>query len=277
MTMEKVRVRDIIIGGDTEPLVIIAGPCVIETRDHALRHAEMLRAICSRLGLPAVFKASYDKANRTSIDGYRGPGLEEGLRILQQVRSDCGLPVLTDVHETAEVGAAAEVVDLLQIPAFLCRQTSLVQAAARTGRPVNVKKGQFLAPWDAASIVEKIRACAGPGHCLLTERGTSFGYNNLVVDFRSLPIMRGHGVPVVFDGSHSVQLPGAGPDGRSSAGRRELIPVLTSAAVAAGVDAVFLEVHEDPDHAPCDGRNMLPIAELEPLLSRLCRLKDAVR
>lgn len=274
--MEKVRIGRHAIG-EGEKLALIAGPCVIESRDHALRHAEKLAAIAGELDLPLIYKSSYDKANRSSLDALRGPGQQEGLRVLQAVREATGLPVLTDVHETSEVRAAAEAVDVLQIPAFLCRQTSLLTQAARSGRPVNVKKGQFISPLDAARIVEKIRATAGPGRCLLTERGSSFGYNNLVVDFRSIPIMRGHGVPVVFDATHSVQLPGAVAEGKSTGGDRRFVPALAAAAVAVGADALFLEVHEDPDRAPCDGPAMLPLAQLPVLLRTLLRIREAAR
>jgi 2-dehydro-3-deoxyphosphooctonate aldolase (KDO 8-P synthase) len=263
--------------GEGQPLALIAGPCVIEGRDHALRHAAALRAITDRLGVPFIYKSSYDKANRTSGASYRGPGVEEGLAILAAVKREVGVPVLTDVHEASEVSAAAEVVDVLQIPAFLCRQTSLLEAAARTGRAVNVKKGQFLSPWDAAQIAEKVRAAGGPGRCLLTERGTSFGYNNLVVDFRSLPVMRGHGVPVVFDATHSVQLPGGGTGGQVSGGMREFIPALASAAAAVGVDAFFMEAHEDPDRAPRDSATMLPLSAVPDVLSRVQAVAAATR
>jgi 2-dehydro-3-deoxyphosphooctonate aldolase (KDO 8-P synthase) len=276
MHMENVRIGGITIG-DGQPLALIAGPCVIEGRDHALRHAAALRAIAERVGLPFIYKSSYDKANRTSGGSFRGPGVDEGLAILDAVKREVGVPVLTDVHEAGEVAAVAQVADVLQIPAFLCRQTSLIEAAARTGRAINVKKGQFLSPWDAAQIVDKVRAAGGVGRCLLTERGSSFGYNNLVVDFRSLPVMRGHGVPVVFDATHSVQLPGGGAAGQSSGGMREFIPALASAAAAVGVDAFFMEAHEDPGNARSDAATQLPLAAVEPLLRRLQAIADAVR
>ena len=274
--MEHVRIGTITVG-EGQPLALIAGPCVIEGRDHALRHAAALCGIAQRVGMPFIYKSSYDKANRTSSSSFRGPGIEEGLAILEAVKRETGVPVLTDVHEPGEVAAVAQVADVLQIPAFLCRQTSLIEAAARTGRAINVKKGQFLSPWDAAQIVDKIRAAGGAGHCLLTERGSSFGYNNLVVDFRSLPVMRGHGVPVVFDATHSVQLPGGGNAGQSSGGMREFIPALASAAAAVGVDAFFMEAHEDPANARSDAATQLPLASVEPLLRRIRAITDAVR
>jgi len=272
--VDKVKVQDFLLG-EGEPLAIITGPCVIEDREHALRHAERLRQLRDRLGVPLIYKSSFDKANRSSPDSARGPGLDAGLEILAAVRDATGLPLLTDIHEAAQARPAAEVADVLQIPAFLCRQTSLIAAAAGTGKPVNVKKGQFLSPWDAANIAAKVRETAGPGRCLLTERGTSFGYNNLVVDFRALPVMRGHGVPVIFDATHSVQLPGSAAGGTATGGQREFVAVLARAAVAAGIDALFLEVHEDPDRAPCDGANMLPLDALEPLLEMVLRLREA--
>jgi 2-dehydro-3-deoxyphosphooctonate aldolase (KDO 8-P synthase) len=274
--MENVSFAGITIG-QAQPLALIAGPCVIETRDHALKTASRLAEICTRLSLPLIYKSSYDKANRSSGKSARGPGIEEGLRILAAVKSELGLPVLTDVHETTDVLLAAEVVDILQIPAFLCRQTSLVEAAARSGRVVNVKKGQFLSPWDAAHIAEKVRQEAGVGRCLLTERGSSFGYNNLVVDYRSIPVMRGHGVPVVFDATHSVQLPGGGAGGKVSGGMREFIPTLAVAAAAAGADAFFFEAHEDPASAPSDASTMIPMADLEGLLRRVRDVSLLVR
>jgi 2-dehydro-3-deoxyphosphooctonate aldolase (KDO 8-P synthase) len=275
--MEHVRIGSTIVIGEGHPLAVIAGPCVIESRDHALRHAAALRTIAERVGMPLIYKSSYDKANRTSSASFRGLGLHEGLEILAAVKREVGVPVLTDVHESAEVATVAEVVDVLQIPAFLCRQTSLIEAAARTERVVNVKKGQFLSPWDAAQIVEKVRAVGGAGRCLLTERGTSFGYNNLVVDFRSLPVMRGHGVPVVFDATHSVQLPGGGAGGQASSGMREFIPALASAAAAVGVDAFFLEAHEDPSRALSDAATQLPLSAMEALLRRVQAITGALQ
>jgi 2-dehydro-3-deoxyphosphooctonate aldolase (KDO 8-P synthase) len=258
--------------GDGEPLLLIAGPCVIEGREHALRTAERIREIADRTGFPTVYKSSYDKANRTSIDSFRGPGLDEGLHILAAVRDATGLPVLSDVHSPAEAEAAGSVLDVLQVPAFLCRQTDLLVAAARSGRPVNVKKGQFLAPEDTEAIVGKVRSVPG-GKLLLTERGSSFGYRNLVVDFRGLVAMRALGVPVVFDGTHSTQRPGG--LGHASGGDRELVPPLVRAAVAVGVDALFLEVHEDPPRALSDAATQLPLDRLEELLGSVRRIREA--
>jgi 2-dehydro-3-deoxyphosphooctonate aldolase (KDO 8-P synthase) len=259
-------------GGDG--LLVIAGTCVIESRESALEHARALAEIGERLGLSMVFKASFDKANRSSIDSPRGPGLETGLAILQEVREQTGLPVLSDVHETGQAAAAGRALDVLQIPAFLCRQTDLLLAAARTGRPVNVKKGQFLAPWDTATVVDKLRR-GGAAGILLTERGSSFGYNNLVVDMRGIPIMRDLGVPVVFDATHSVQRPGG--QGAVSGGDPELIPTLARAAIAAGADAVFCEVHREPSRALSDAANALALDRLEPLLRELATLHRIVR
>jgi len=255
-------------------LVLIAGPCVIESRDTSLRHAAALAAIARQAAIPLVFKSSFDKANRTSHKSYRGPGLEAGLRILEQVKAETGLPLLTDVHEPAQARACAEVVDVLQVPALLSRQTDLVQAAAATGAVVNLKKGQFLAPWDMAAVVRKVEA-AGNRQILVTERGFSFGYNNLVSDLRSLVIMREFGYPVVYDATHSVQLPGAG--GERSEGQRQFVDPLSRAAVAVGIDAIFMEVHEDPEHALSDGPNSFPLAQLPDLLGRLKRLDDLMR
>ena len=259
---ETVRVGSIAIGGGA-PLVLIGGPCAIENEKHALMTAERLATIAADRRVPFVYKSSYDKANRLSIDGYRGPGLVEGLRILKKVRDTLGLPVLSDVHQVDEVAPAAEVLDVLQIPAFLCRQTDLVLAAAKTGKPVNVKKGQFLAPWDIGNIVDKIRS-ANNDQILLTERGASFGYNNLVSDMRSLVVMRELGYPVVFDATHSLQLPGG--LGKASGGERKYIGPLARAGVAVGVDALFMEVHENPDQALSDGPNSLPLREFEGVL-----------
>ncbi len=267
-------IRDGLACGDGEPLLVIAGTCVIESRDSTLAHAGRLAAIARATGLPLVFKASFDKANRTSIDSYRGPGLERGLEILAEVRRETGLPVLSDVHLPEQCTVAGEVLDVLQIPAFLCRQTDLLLAAAATGRPVNVKKGQFLAPQDVGGIVGKL-CHGGARSILLTERGTTFGYNNLVVDMRGLSVMRREGVPVVFDATHAVQRPGG--LGARSGGDPEFIPLLARAAVAAGADAVFFEVHEDPSRALSDGANALPIDRLEPLLRELAALHELVR
>lgn len=255
------------------PFILIAGPCVIESEEGALRIAESLRKLTSRLGIPFVFKASYDKANRTSAESFRGPGLERGLEILARIKARCGVPVLSDVHETSQVPAAAEVLDILQIPAFLCRQTDLVQAAARTGRIVNVKKGQFLAPEDMRGVIGKVEA-AGSRRLLLTERGASFGYHTLVTDFRAMTIMRSLGYPVVFDATHSVQEPGG--RGTTSGGRSEFVPMLARCAVAAGIDALFLEVHPDPANAKSDGPNMVALRELPRLLQQLQRIQEAL-
>jgi 2-dehydro-3-deoxyphosphooctonate aldolase (KDO 8-P synthase) len=262
--------RAVRVGGGT--LFLIAGPCVIESRDLALRHAERLAEIASRIDIGIVYKSSYDKANRTSHTSFRGLGIDEGLAILAEVRRETGLPVLTDVHEAGEVPAVAEAVDVLQIPAFLCRQTNLIAAAAASGRVVNIKKGQFLAPWDMEHVLGKARQ-AGGRRIMLTERGTTFGYGNLVNDFRSLEIMRAFGAPVVFDATHSVQLPGAGA-GVSSGDRRFIAP-LSRAAVAVGVDGLFMEVHENPDAALSDGPNSLPLADLPGLLIVLISLHRA--
>jgi 2-dehydro-3-deoxyphosphooctonate aldolase (KDO 8-P synthase) len=260
--------------GGGQPFALIAGPCVIESAGHALDIAASLKDIAARCSVPLVFKASYDKANRTSRSSFRGPGLDQGLRTLADVKARTGLPILTDIHEPAHAQAAAEVVDVLQIPAFLCRQTDLLVAAARTGKTVNVKKGQFLAPHDMRHVIQKITA-EGNESVLVTERGVSFGYNNLVVDVRAFPILRGLGYPVVFDVTHSLQLPGAG-DG-VTAGLAEYIDPLASAGMAAGVDAVFMEVHEEPARAKSDAGNALRLDALEPLLRKLTRIERAVR
>jgi 2-dehydro-3-deoxyphosphooctonate aldolase (KDO 8-P synthase) len=259
--------------GDGHPLVLIGGPCVIESPDHAVYLGSAIAAIARRCGVPYIFKASFDKANRTSLQSFRGPGLDAGLRVLADVKAQVGVPVLTDIHEPSQAAAAAEVADILQIPAFLCRQTDLLLAAAATGRAVNVKKGQFLAPQDMRHAVAKIRA-AGNDRVVLTERGASFGYHNLVVDMRAFPILRGLGCPVVFDVTHSLQLPGAG-DG-VTAGQAEFIDTLAPAGVAAGVDGVFLEIHDDPPRAKSDAQNALALDRLETLL-RLLRRIDAAR
>lgn len=265
-----VHVADYTIGTGT--LTLIAGPCVIESESLCLQVAYEVKAICERVGIPYVFKASFDKANRTSLHSFRGPGIEEGLRVLAKVKQQVGVPVTTDIHEPWQAERAAEVVDLLQIPAFLCRQTDLLVAAARTGKPVNVKKGQFMAPWDMRHVVEKLRG-AGAAGVMLTERGVSFGYNTLVVDFTSLPQMRALDVPVVFDATHSVQLPGGA--GSRSGGRREFIPHLVRAAVAVGVDALFMEVHPDPDKGLSDPATMFPLGELDGLLKQVIAIHRA--
>jgi 2-dehydro-3-deoxyphosphooctonate aldolase (KDO 8-P synthase) len=268
--------REIAIGsikiGAGRPLVLIAGPCVIENESATLRHAERLMTICNGLSMPLIFKASYDKANRTSIGGFRGPGMRDGLKILAKVKESLGLAVLSDVHSIEQIAPAAEVLDVLQIPAFLCRQTDLLIAAARSGRVINVKKGQFLAPWDMKNVAGKL-AASGNENIILTERGASFGYNNLVVDMRSFPVMRATGYPVVFDATHSVQLPGG--QGDSSGGQREFVEYLSRAAVATGIDGIFMEVHEDPDKALCDGPNSIPLNEL-PVLLRNLKAIDAL-
>jgi len=273
MTMRPVTVGSITIG-ESHPIVLIGGPCAIEGEAFMLDVAARLRDIAAKAGVPFIFKSSYDKANRTSIRSYRGPGLRQGLDILHKIKDTVGVPVLSDVHEVEEVGPAAQVLDVLQIPAFLCRQTDLVVAAARTGKPVNVKKGQFLAPWDTQNIVEKIRS-VGNEQVLLTERGASFGYNNLVADMRSLVVMRGFGVPVVFDATHSVQLPGGA--GTASSGQREFVPYLARAAVATGCDALFMEIHPDPDRALSDGPNMLRLDDLPALLAQVTQIDRIVR
>lgn len=268
----QIRIGELMLGGGA-PLLLVAGPCVIESEEHLLRTGEAIKAACDAHGVPFVLKSSYDKANRSSGRSFRGPGLREGLRIMKRVKEKLGVPALSDVHEVKQVSAAAEVLDIIQIPAFLCRQTDLLLAAARTGKPVNVKKGQFLSPWDVRNIVEKLRS-AGSERIVLTERGTSFGYNNLVVDFRSLPIMRSFGYPVLFDATHSLQLPGGA--GEASSGQSEFIPYMARAAVAAGVDGLFMEVHPDPASAPSDGPTMLRLDALPGLLKQLMRVQRAV-
>jgi 2-dehydro-3-deoxyphosphooctonate aldolase (KDO 8-P synthase) len=264
---------NVMIGGGRS-LALIAGPCVIENEAATLRHAERLMTICNGLSIPLVFKASYDKANRTSINAYRGPGLKAGLAILRKVKESLGLAVISDIHSIEQIAPAAEVLDILQIPAFLCRQTDLLVAAAKSGRIINVKKGQFLAPWDMKNVAGKI-AASGNENIILTERGASFGYNNLVVDMRSFPVMRATGYPVVFDATHSVQLPGG--QGDSSGGQREFVEYLSRAAVATGIDGIFMEVHEDPDKALCDGANSIPLDELPGLLKTLKTLDFVVK
>ncbi len=272
MESTTVTVGNAIFGGPG--LAVIAGPCVIESLDSSLRHAEKLARIAKDVGIAIVFKSSFDKANRTSHSSYRGPGLDSGLRILERVKHETGMSLLTDVHEPEQATAAASVVDILQIPALLSRQTDLIAAAAKTNCVVNLKKGQFLAPWDMKAVVAKAEAY-GCRRILVTERGFSFGYNNLVSDMRSVVIMRGFGYPVVFDATHSVQLPGAG--GERSGGQREFIAPLARAAVAAGADAVFMEVHEDPDKALSDGPNSYPLDQLPKLLRQLRRFHEIAR
>lgn len=255
-------------------LFLIAGPCVIESERHAMMMAHSIARIADRLDIPYIFKASYDKANRSSARSFRGIGMDEGLRILQRVKDEVGVPVITDIHESEQVFAVAEVADILQIPAFLCRQTDLLQAAAESGRIVNVKKGQFLAPWDVANIIEKLEA-TGNRQIMLTERGTSFGYNNLVVDMRSFPIMRGFGYPVVFDVTHSVQLPGGLGD--ATDGQAEYIEHLARAGVACGIDGLFMEVHDNPPHALSDATTQFALEKLEPLLETLLKIHELTR
>jgi len=270
--LKEIQIRNWKVG-KTHPLLVIAGPCVIEDESTILTVARELHEIQKRLNIPLVFKASYDKANRTSIRSYRGPGLEAGLALLKFIRDRFELPVLSDVHQVSEIEKAVQVLDVIQIPAFLCRQTDLLTAAGRTGLPVNVKKGQFLSPWDMRFVVEKI-AATGNDQVLITERGTTFGYNNLVVDMRSFPILSGLGFPVIFDATHSVQLPGEGQG--VSGGERKYVPHLARAAVATGVQGSFLEVHPDPEKALCDGANSWPLDRLESLLRSLMAIHDLV-
>lgn len=267
-----IKVGNIAIGG-ANPFALITGPCQLESRDHAFMMAEKIAEACAKSGTQFIFKASYDKANRSSINTQRGLGIEEGLRILSDIRAAFGCPILTDVHEAAQCQTAAGVVDILQIPAFLCRQTDLLLAAGKTGRAINVKKGQFLAPWDMQNVADKI-ASTGNNRILLCDRGTSFGYNTLVSDFRGLPIMANTGYPVVFDATHSVQQPGG--QGNTSGGQREFAPVLARAACAVGIAALFIETHQDPDTAPSDGPNMIPVDQMGDLIKEL-RGFDALR
>jgi len=260
-----IQTGDIVIGRGS-PLVLVSGPCVIEDYETTREIAGILKEITSKLEIPFIFKASYDKANRTSIAAFRGPGLNDGLRVLKEIKEELDIPILSDVHRISEIPAAARILDIIQIPAFLCRQTDVIIEVAKTGKPVNIKKGQFLAPWDMANVVEKITS-AGNRRILITERGTMFGYNNLVVDFRGFMIMRKIGYPVIFDATHSVQLPGGA--GASSGGQREYAPVLARAAAAAGVDGIFMEVHSNPDKALCDGPNSLKLDTISELLSQL--------
>ncbi len=271
--IKSIKLGDIQIGGH-KPFILIAGPCVIESKAGALAIAVQLKKITDKLGVPFVFKASYDKANRTSIDSFRGPGIIEGLKILKEIKKKLNVPVLSDVHGVEEIDRAAEVLDILQIPAFLCRQTDLVVKAAKTGKIINVKKGQFLAPWDMKSVVKKIEH-SGNRHILLTERGSSFGYNNLVTDFRSIEIMRNFGYPVIFDATHSVQQPGG--LGHASGGNSEYIPLLSRCAVAAGCDGLFMETHPNPAKALSDGPNMVPLNQMERLLTQLMAIDAAVK
>ena len=269
--MHSLTVGNVVFGNGG--LSFLLGPCVVESADHALFMARSIKDICERVGVDFVYKSSFDKANRSSVESFRGQGMEFGLDVLRQVKQEIGVPVITDIHEPWQAEKVAEVADILQIPAFLCRQTDLLVAAAKTGKAVNVKKGQFLAPWDAKNIVDKLRS-AGCEKILLTERGASFGYNNLVVDFRSFPIMRGFSVPVVFDVTHSLQLPGG--LGKATGGQSEYIENFARAGVACGVDAVFMEVHDNPAKAPSDGPNQLPLDRLENLLYKLKEIHSIV-
>ena len=271
--MNKVKVGNFTIGGDS-PLTLLAGPCVLESLERSLLIGRTVKEICGRLGINYVFKASFDKANRSSFHSFRGPGLEKGLAWLKTIKEELGVPVVTDIHESYQAAPAAEVADILQIPAFLCRQTDLLHAAAQTGRVVNVKKGQFLAPDDMRNVVDKLHE-SGCDQLMLTERGASFGYHNLVVDMRSLPIMRSFGYPVVFDGTHSVQLPGG--NGTSSSGNREYVEYLVRAAVGVGIDALFLEVHDNPEEALSDGANMVYLDKLEDLLKEALAIHEIVQ
>ncbi len=259
--------------GTGQPLLLIGGPCALESEELARTVAGAMQEICDRLGIHYVFKASFDKANRTSLDSYRGPGLVEGLATLAKIRREFSVPVISDIHDVTQVEAAAEVLDIIQIPAFLCRQTDLLTAAAKTGKVVNVKKGQFVSPWDMQNAVNKMRGVGGK-KIMLVERGACFGYNNLVVDMRSLPVMRSFGCPVIFDATHSVQLPGGA--GGSSSGQREFISTLSKAAIAAGIDGLFMEIHPNPDQALCDGPNSIPLDKVEELLVQLIRVRNAV-
>jgi 2-dehydro-3-deoxyphosphooctonate aldolase (KDO 8-P synthase) len=269
----EISIGNVLLGGNNPPL-LIAGPCVIENEDITFSTAKRLNEICADLSIPLIFKSSYDKANRTALSSFRGPGLEKGLRILSDVRSKFNIPVISDVHSVEEVKHAAEVLDALQIPAFLCRQTDLILAASKTGKPVNVKKGQFLAPWDVKNIIDKFIS-TGNQNIFITERGTSFGYNNLVVDFRGLPIMRSFGYPVIFDVTHSLQL--LGGQGSCSGAQREFAEPLARAAVAIGVDGLFVEVHPDPDKALCDGPNMIKLDALSDLLKIIKSLHGLIK
>ncbi|GBE03801.1 2-dehydro-3-deoxyphosphooctonate aldolase [bacterium BMS3Abin09] len=273
MATRVINIGNVKIGGDN-PLVFIAGPCVIESEESTLRAAQMLKKYSEASNIPLIFKSSYDKGNRTSVNSFRGPGIEKGLAILAKVKEQTGLPVLSDIHSIEEIAPAAQVLDVIQIPAFLSRQTDLIVAAAKTGKPVNIKKGQFLAAWDIKNIIDKA-VSTGNENITITERGASFGYNNLVVDMRSFPIMNGYGYPVIYDATHSVQLPGG--QGTCSGGQREFIAPLARAAVAAGCDAVFMEMHEDPDRALCDGPNMLSLEAFPVLAKQLMELHSLVR
>ena len=270
--MHQVIVKDLKIG-QGNPHVLIAGPCVIESESLCLDTAKRIKDITQKLGMPFIFKSSFDKANRLSVDSFRGPGIKKGLEVLNKVKQKIKVPVLTDIHCQKEIDEVAKIVDVIQIPAFLCRQTDIVVAAARTGKVVNIKKGQFLAPWDVLPIIKKVES-TGSRKILITERGSSFGYNNLVTDFRSFAIMREFGYPVIYDATHSVQLPGG--KGASSGGQREFVEGLSRAAIAFGCDGLFLEVHPDPDKAPCDGANMIDLETLEKLLKQIKKINEAI-
>jgi 2-dehydro-3-deoxyphosphooctonate aldolase (KDO 8-P synthase) len=271
--MKKINIGDFVIG-DKAGFVLIAGPCVLEKEETAMDMAQYLKSLTAKLKIPFIFKSSYDKANRTSIKSYRGPGVKDGLAMLKRIKEKLGVPVLSDVHRFEEINAAAQVLDVVQVPAFLCRQTDFIVEIAKKVRVINVKKGQFLAPWDVANIIAKAKA-AGNENIMITERGTSFGYNNLVFDVRSLPIIRDMGYPVIFDATHAVQLPGGA--GTASGGERDMVKYLARAAVAAGVDGVFLEVHRDPEKALCDGANSLYLDSLEELLTMLKQIDSLVK
>ena len=271
--MKEITVGKVKVGAGN-PFVLIAGPCVIESEASALRHAKALKALTLRLGIPFIYKSSFDKANRTSVDSFRGPGLKKGLVVLKKVKETLGLPILTDVHCRADIKEASKIVDVIQIPAFLSRQTDLIVAAAESGKVVNIKKGQFLAPWDMNNVVKKIES-TGNKNIILTERGVSFGYNNLVSDFRSILIMKEFGYPVIYDATHSVQMPGG--LGNKSGGERRFIPYLSLAAIACGADGIFIEVHEDPDNALSDGPNMVKLKDLEEILIKLKKVEKAVK
>ncbi len=272
MTKE-IKIRNVKIGGKN-PIILIAGPCVIETESHAMRHAAKIKKICDRLAIGFIFKSSYDKANRSSLKSYRGPGIDKGLKILAKVKKEFDVPILSDAHCRSELDKAKEVLDIIQIPAFLCRQTDFIRDAAKTKRVVNIKKGQFLSPWDVKNIIDKIED-AGNKNIIITERGVMFGYNNLVSDFRSLEIMKEFGYPVVYDATHSVQIPGG--RGTVSGGDRKFVTALSRAAAAVGCDGLFLEVHEDPDKAPCDGPNMITLETLEKLLKTVKEIDSIIK
>lgn len=271
--MKKIKIKDFTVG-DNKKFVLIAGPCVIEDEQSAMDIARYLKKIATKLDIPFIFKASYDKANRTSIKSYRGPGAAKGLAILRTIKEKLDIPVLSDVHRFEEIDEAAKILDVIQVPAFLCRQTDFVTEIAKKAKVINIKKGQFLAPWDMANVIEKAKT-AGNNNIMITERGASFGYNNLVFDVRSLPIMRDMGYPVIFDATHSVQLPGG--QGTCSGGQREMVKYLARAAVAAGVDGLFFEVHRDPDKALCDGANSLYLNDMEKLLATLKQIDSLVK